>query len=135
MRPVVLLPSFCLEEPVSWALISPGLTFRSLVEGSPGPIASPPSIRLYRYNTYDGQVNLTVLNVEVCTVKRAKFGNGSFLRHLFSDDIFPGIKVVDTISKSKRLLLISSNTVEFCGEELKCHLLICIIFVYLTKQC
>jgi hypothetical protein len=47
---------------VSWALISPGLTFRSLVEGSPGPIASPPSIRLYRYNTYDGQVNSTVLD-------------------------------------------------------------------------
>jgi hypothetical protein len=38
------------------------------------------------------------------------------------------------MSKSKRLLLLSSSTVEFCGEELKCHLLICISFVYLTKQ-
>jgi len=40
-----------------------------------------------------------------------------------------------TISKSKRLLLLSSSTVEFCVEVLKCHILICISFVYLTKQC
>jgi hypothetical protein len=33
-------------------------------------------------------------------------------QHLFSDDIFPGIKVVDTISKSKRLLLLSSYMVK-----------------------
>jgi hypothetical protein len=73
---------------------------------------------------------------ETTTVKkRLKFGNGPQLRHLFFDDIIPGIKVVDTISKSKRLLLISSSTVEYCGEELKCHLLICLSFVYLTKQC
>ncbi len=63
------------------------------------------------------------------TVKRPKFGNGPYFRHLFSDDIFPVIKVVDTVSKSKRLLLLSSSLVEFCGEELKCHLLICISFV------
>jgi hypothetical protein len=69
------------------------------------------------------------------TVKRPKFGNGPQLRLLFSDDIFPGIKVVDTILKSKRLLLLLSSTVEFCDEELNCHLLICISFVYLTKQC
>jgi hypothetical protein len=50
-------------------------------------------------------------------------------------DLFPGIKVVNTISKSKRLLLLSSITVEFCVEVLKCHILICISFVYLTKQC
>ena len=51
----------------------------------------------------------------------------------FSDDIFPGIKDVDTISKSKRLLLLSSITVEYCvEEELKCHLLICISFVNKT---
>jgi hypothetical protein len=53
----------------------------------------------------------------------------------FSDDIFPGIKVVDTISKSKRVLLLSSITVEFCVEVLKCPIWICISFVYLTKQC
>jgi hypothetical protein len=69
------------------------------------------------------------------TVKRPKFGNGPELRHLFSDDIFSGIKVVDTISKSNRLLLLSSITVEFCVEELKCHILICISFVYLTNKC
>ncbi len=50
---------------------------------------------------------------------------------LLSDDIFPGIKVADTISKSKRLLLLSSSRVEFCGEELKCHLLIAsVLFIY-----
>jgi hypothetical protein len=76
-----------------------------------------------------------VLLKKTAIVKRPKFGNGPYLRHLFSDDIFPGIKLVDTISKSKRLLLLSSSTVEFCGEELKCHLLTCISFVYLTKQC
>jgi hypothetical protein len=37
--------------------------------------------------------------------------------------------------KSKRLFLLSSSMVEFCGEELKCHLLISISFVYLRKQC
>ncbi len=48
---------------------------------------------------------------------------------------FPGIKVVDTISKIKRLLLLSSITVEFCDEILKCPIFICISFVSLTKQC
>jgi hypothetical protein len=33
------------------------------------------------------------------------------------------------------MLLLSSLTVEFCVEVLKCHILICISFVYLTKQC
>jgi hypothetical protein len=47
------------------------------------------------------------------TVKCPKFGNGPYLRHLFSDDIFPGIKVFDTISKSKRLLLLSSSLWNF----------------------
>jgi hypothetical protein len=69
------------------------------------------------------------------TVKPPKFDNGPKLRHLFFDDIFPGIKVVDTISKSKRLHLLSSITVEFCVEVLKCPILICISFVYLTKKC
>ncbi len=31
--------------------------------------------------------------------------------------------------------MLSSITVEFCVEVLKCHILICISFVYLTKQC
>jgi hypothetical protein len=56
-------------------------------------------------------------------------------RHFFSDDIFPGIKVVDTISKSKRLLMLSSCMVNNCVEVLKRHVWICISFVYLTKQC
>jgi hypothetical protein len=34
----------------------------------------------------------------------------------FSDDIFPGIKVAGTVSKSKRLLMISSCTVKNCVE-------------------
>ncbi len=42
------------------------------------------------------------------------------------DTFFPTIsfwdKVVDTISKSKRLLLLSSITLEFCVEVLKCHI-------------
>jgi hypothetical protein len=57
------------------------------------------------------------------------------LRHLFSDNIFSGIKVVDTISKSKRLLMLSSCMVENCVEVLKRHVWICISFFYLTKQC
>ncbi len=73
-------------------------------------------------------------NIAKSTIKPPKFGNGPYLRHLFSDNIFPGIKVVDTISKSKRLLLLSSITVEFCVEVLKCHILIYISFVFLTKQ-
>jgi hypothetical protein len=54
----------------------------------------------------------------MCTVKRPKFGNGPKLRHPFSDDIFPGIKVVDTRSKSKRLLMLSSYMVKNCVEVL-----------------
>jgi hypothetical protein len=54
---------------------------------------------------------------------------------LFSDDIFPGIKVVDSISKSKRMLMLSSYMVKNCVEVLKLHVWICISFVYLTKQC
>ena len=55
-------------------------------------------------------------------------------RHLFSDDILPGIKVVDNII-NKRLLMLSSYMVKNCVEVLKRHVWICISFVYLTKQC
>jgi hypothetical protein len=36
-----------------------------------------------------------------------KFGNGLLLRHLFSGNIFPGIKVTDLLSKDKLLLIFS----------------------------
>jgi hypothetical protein len=44
----------------------------------------------------------------------------------FSDGIFPGIKVVYIMSKSKRLLMLSSCMVKNCAEVLKRHVWICI---------
>jgi hypothetical protein len=65
-----------------------------------------------------------------------KFGNEPLSSTPFIPQyISSGIKVVDTILKSKRLLLLSSITVEYCVEALKCPIVICISFVYLTKQC
>ncbi len=39
--------------------------------------------------------------VDSFTIKRPKFGNGPKVRHLFSYDIFTGIKVDDMASKDK----------------------------------
>ncbi len=69
------------------------------------------------------------------TVKRPKFAMDLNFDTFFPTiSRFPGIKVVDTISKSKRLLMLSSYMVKNCVEVLKRHVWICISFVYLTKQ-
>jgi len=44
------------RHPANGALIAPGLSPRSLVEGMRNPIVSSPSIRLYKYSVYDGKV-------------------------------------------------------------------------------
>ena len=44
------------EQPVSWAMIAPGLTPRILVDGMRKSVKSNPSIRLYKYSVYDGKV-------------------------------------------------------------------------------
>merc|ERR1719483_365206 len=44
------------RQPVSWALISPGISPRTVVEGLRDPVSSSPSLRLYKYSVYDGKV-------------------------------------------------------------------------------
>jgi len=42
--------------PSNWALIAPGLSPRSLLEGVRQPVTSNPALRLYKYSVYDGKV-------------------------------------------------------------------------------
>ncbi len=42
---------------------------------------------------------LLVFREWITTAKRPKFGNGPELRQLFSDDIFPGKTVINTVTK------------------------------------
>ncbi len=63
------------------------------------------------------------------TVKRPKFGNGPFFYN-----IFPGIKVVNTVSNSKRLPMFNSSMGNDCVEVFKCHVMICSSFVYLRDS-
>eukprot|EP00090_Calanus_glacialis_P032199 TRINITY_DN53405_c0_g1_i1.p1 TRINITY_DN53405_c0_g1~~TRINITY_DN53405_c0_g1_i1.p1 ORF type:complete len:473 (-),score=159.30 TRINITY_DN53405_c0_g1_i1:33-1451(-) len=44
------------RQAVSWALISPGISPRTVVEGMREPVISSPSMRLYKYSVYDGKV-------------------------------------------------------------------------------
>ena len=45
-------------QPVSWALISPGISPRTMAEGMMEPSISRPSMRLYKYSVYDGKVEM-----------------------------------------------------------------------------
>ncbi|XP_023342932.1 acid sphingomyelinase-like phosphodiesterase 3b isoform X2 [Eurytemora carolleeae] len=44
------------RNPVSWALISPAVSPRTVLNGEPDLVVSSPSLRLYRYSTYDGKI-------------------------------------------------------------------------------
>ena len=43
-------------QPISWALLAPGISPITRVEGVREPVLSSPSIRLYKYSIYDGKV-------------------------------------------------------------------------------
>ena len=43
-------------QPVSWALVSPGVSPIARPDGTRRPILHRPSIRLYKYSIYDGKV-------------------------------------------------------------------------------
>ena len=43
-------------QPISWALMSPGISPISRLDGVREPVLSSPSIRLYKYSIYDGKV-------------------------------------------------------------------------------
>jgi len=44
------------RQPISWALVSPGISPISRLDGVREPVLSSPSIRLYKYSIYDGKV-------------------------------------------------------------------------------
>jgi hypothetical protein len=59
-------------------------------------------------------------------IQHPKFADGPEILRLFSDDIFPRIKVVDIVSNNKWLF-------KDCTVVLKCFAKFCSRFVYLTK--
>ena len=52
-------------QPVSWALIAPGISPRTVVEGMREQVTSSPSLRLYKYSVYDGKVCNTTSSLEI----------------------------------------------------------------------